>query len=160
MHYDDASCSALAAAVGFERWTEATASERWTAPVHDIAPYVSGRFFERELPCLLALLAHRPPPECVVVDGHVWVGPDRKPGLGWHLWEALNGRVPVIGVAKRPFHLGGAVEICRGDSANALHVTAIGIDEGLAAGHVLAMHGAHRIPTLLREVDQLCRRQL
>lgn len=157
MQYDEDADTAVAAAVGFDDWPAPRAAQSWTVHIEGIAPYVPGRFYERELPCLLRLLRDRPPPEVVVVDGHVWLGPSRRPGLGWHLWDALDGHVPVIGVAKRPFRDGGAVEICRGDSATPLHVTAIGMDEARAASCILAMHGRHRIPTLLRQVDQLCR---
>jgi deoxyribonuclease V len=160
VHYseaDGAPDSAVAAAVAFHRWPDAQPADAWTVHVDGVAPYVPGRFFERELPCLLELLQGHPLPEVVVVDGHVWLGPSQRPGLGWHLWDALEGQVAVIGVAKRPFREGGAIEICRGDSANPLHVTAIGIDPSTAAADILAMHGRHRIPTLLREVDQLCR---
>ncbi|MFY0538676.1 hypothetical protein [Nannocystis pusilla] len=37
-----------------------------------------------------------------MIDGHVWLGPDR-PGLGVHLHRALGEAIPVVGVAKNPF---------------------------------------------------------
>jgi deoxyribonuclease V len=45
----------------------------------------------------------------------------------------------------------------RGGSAKPLYVTAAGIAAETAAAHVAAMHGAHRIPTLLKLVDRLVR---
>jgi deoxyribonuclease V len=63
-----------------------------------------------------------------------------------------------VGVAKRPFHAATrAIDVLRGESAQALSVTAIGMDVAAAAEHVRSMHGAHRIPTLLKRTDRLCR---
>ena len=47
--------------------------------------------------------------------------------------------------------------IYRGDSAKPLFVTAVGMTLEEAKAHIASMHGEHRIPTLLRRVDQLCR---
>lgn len=93
----------------------------------------------------------------VIIDGYVWLGAGR-PGLGAHLHQALGQRTPVIGVAKRRFHgAGDAVAILRGTSQVPLFVTAVGIDVAEAAAGVQRMHGAHRIPTLLKRVDRLSR---
>ena len=80
-----------------------------------------------------------------------------SPGLGAHLYRALDGRIPVIGVAKTNYasvHLAKA-EVLRGDSARPLYITAMGIDLAQAAGHIHAMHGAYRLPDLLKELDGL-----
>jgi deoxyribonuclease V len=47
--------------------------------------------------------------------------------------------------------------VLRGASTKPLLITAAGMPEAQAAEHVREMHGAFRIPTLLRRVDQLCR---
>jgi deoxyribonuclease V len=87
----------------------------------------------------------------------VWLGAGR-PGLGAHLYQALGRRTAVVGVAKRRFHgAGDAVPILRGTSQVPLFVTAVGIDLAEAAEGVRRMHGAHRIPTLLKRVDRLSR---
>ncbi len=79
-------------------------------------------------------------------------------GLGAHLRDALDTTPIVIGVAKRPWRGGAAgVAIQRGDSEAPLYITAIGMDESEAAKHVVAMHGPHRTPTLLKRVDRLAR---
>lgn len=149
--------TALAAAVAFERWEDSAPSHAWLHEVPRVAPYVPGRFFERELPCLLQLLAASPVPvDLVVVDGHVWLQVER-PGLGHHLWEALGRRVPVIGVAKRAFHQGAALPVRRGNSESPLHVSAVGVDAAQAAADIARMHGAYRLPTLLKRVDRLGR---
>lgn len=151
----------VAAAVGFLRWPdEHAALELVVATDAPPAPYEPGRFFARELPHLRAALALAVPPgeplDAIVVDGYVWLAADRR-GLGAHLYDALAQASPVIGVAKTAFAGASAREVVRGTSARPLYVTAAGIDAGTAADHVRAMHGAHRIPTLLRRVDQLAR---
>lgn len=96
-------------------------------------------------------------PEVVLVDGYVWLGRDR-PGLGAHLFEALGGRVAVVGLAKTAFHGNDvALPVLRGTSKAPLFVTARGIDPILACAHVKAMAGPHRIPTLVARADALSR---
>ncbi|MHB8875693.1 MAG: endonuclease V [Myxococcaceae bacterium] len=123
------------------------------------AAYVPGELFRRELPYILEVLgALELSPKVIVVDGFVWLGSGR-PGLGAHLYEALERRCAVVGVAKSSF-LGasGAVPVVRGRSKQPLFVTAAGMDIEAAARGVLAMHGPHRIPTILKRVDHLARR--
>ncbi|MFL5421116.1 MAG: endonuclease V, partial [Myxococcales bacterium] len=65
--------------------------------------------------------------------------------------------IAVVGVAKSAFRGGEALPILRGTSRHSLFVTAVGMDAREAAQHVRAMHGAHRIPTLLKRADRLSR---
>jgi deoxyribonuclease V len=75
------------------------------------------------------------------------------------LYQALAGKVAVIGVAKTQFAgAGAAVEVLRGRSTRPLFVTAVGMSAQRAAEHVRSMHGPDRIPTLLKHVDSLARR--
>lgn len=149
---------ACAAAVVFRDWSDAAATEDRTAQIAEVQPYEPGQFFRRELPCLLAVLRALPPIETVVIDGYVWLEGTSKPGLGAHLYEALGERSAVIGVAKTKFQgADGAREVLRGTSQKPLYVTAVGVPVDVAAERVRAMHGAHRIPTLLKRVDDLCR---
>ena len=67
-----------------------------------------------------------------IVDGYVWLGDESHPGLGGHLYAALDRKIQVVGVAKTHF-------------------------VGAAPVNVQAMHGAHRLLTLLKRVDALCR---
>ena len=150
--------SALAAAVAFHDWPDDRPALEITASIPRVAEYEPGRFYLRELPCILAVLEKLPiRPRIVVVDGYVWLRPN-EPGLGFHLHEALQGRVPVIGVAKTAFDGSPHAEpVFRGGSARALYVTAAGMDAATAASHVRSMHGEHRLPKLLKAVDLLCR---
>ena len=87
------------------------------------------------------------------MDGYVFLGD--KPGLGAYLKERIERTVAIIGVAKSYFKGSGAIEILRGDSQNPLYVSSAGIDPMKAANLISNMHGKHRIPTLLKEVDRL-----
>lgn len=155
VQYDDP--RARAACVVFAQWTDATAAAMVTTDVEPIAPYEPGQFYKRELPCALAVIdALAARPRLIVVDGYVWLG-EGRPGLGKHLFDALGGSVPVVGVAKNRFAGAPGVDVFRGQSARPLFVTAEGIDVEEAARQVKGMHGEHRIPTLLQQVDHLAR---
>lgn len=144
----------------FHDWTDAEAAVEQVTRLPPAAPYEPGHFYRRELPGLLHALSHRLDPSplfAVIIDGYVWLDEAGRPGLGAHLAEALPGQV-IIGVAKTVFRGSGAAEVLRGDSQKPLFVTAAGMDKGEAARQVARMHGPHRVPTLIRRADQLCRR--
>lgn len=152
--------SARAAAVGFTTWGDAEPLVTWVESVDEVAPYVPGQFFRRELPCIWPLVqqAHaRTPLEVVIIDGFVDLGPDRA-GLGRHLFEQMRAAgigAAVVGVAKNAFEGALATPVLRGESRTPLWVTAAGMAGEDAAQAVLGMHGPYRFPTLLRWVDQL-----
>jgi deoxyribonuclease V len=150
---------AIAAAVLFEKWASAEPSAEVGRTFNSMAPYRPGRFFERELPPLLGLLNQLPlKPETIVIDGYVWLDEQQRPGLGAHLYEALDRSAMVIGVAKTRFSTAtAAIEIHRGTSRVPLFVTAAGVDPNFAAKCIRSMYGGHRIPTMLRRADQLSR---
>ena len=148
---------ARAACVVAPAWSAAEPSACLTQLVSPIAEYEPGAFYKRELPCLLAALALVEAPSCVVVDGHVWLRALDDAGLGARLYAALHGAVPVVGVAKQAFADGVAKPVLRGVSKQPLWVSAVGVEVSDACERVQAMHGEHRIPTLLRRVDALCR---
>ena len=157
VHYTEP--GATAAGVLFDAWTAAAPSSAVVSRFAEVAPYEPGAFYRRELPCLLGLLReHALQPDIIVVDGHVFLDDAGRAGLGKHLFDALDGRVPVIGVAKTAFvGIDDTHALLRGDSARPLYVTAAGMPLAQAMAHVRAMHGMHRIPTLLKAVDRLCR---
>jgi deoxyribonuclease V len=151
--------SASAACALFPGWEAATARVlTWREGA--AAAYEPGAFYKRELPLLLGVLGQAEhPPATIIVDGYVWLDAARRPGLGAILHEALAGKIPVLGVAKTSF--GDAASWCipvtRGDSRRPLFVSAVGMDAEEAAARVRAMHGRHRIPTLLQLVDRAAR---
>lgn len=102
---------------------------------------------------------HALTPEVIVIDGYVYLGDESNPGLGMHLYNELEGRIPIIGVAKKRFkNTTAESEVYRGNSEHPLYVTSVGLDLETAKKNVHAMHGKHRVPTLLKYVDHKCRR--
>lgn len=151
--------TASAAGLAFHDWSDAAPVTEKVIPVVGVHPYQPGQFYRRELPCLLGVLHELPPVAVVIVDGYVWLDTGSVAGLGAHLYQALEGKVAVIGVAKTRFAGGrAAVEVVRGRSTRPLFITAVGMNAQIAAGHIRSMHGPDRIPTLLKRVDSLCRR--
>ncbi len=156
VHYHD-DRRASSAAVLFRAYGDAAADSEYVIAARVTSGYVPGRFYERELPCILALLDRlNEMPDEMIVDGYVMLG--NRPGLGYHLFEALHGSIPVIGVAKSPYRRAGAIEVIRGRSRRPLYITAAGIDSREAAHRIRGMHGPYRIPTLLKRVDFLARK--
>jgi deoxyribonuclease V len=150
--------SATVAGVLFRNWDDSIPMDELTISTSVPSGYEPGAFYKRELPCILELLSHLPhPPELIVIDGYVWLGASR-PGLGHHLFAALGGATAVVGIAKNRFvGLGEVSEVLRGGSKRPLFVTTEGIDRDDVAGRIASMHGAYRIPTLIKRADQLCR---
>jgi len=148
------------AAVGFAAWTDARAAfEEVVGDPTPPRPYQPGEFYQRELPYLLTILAtvtRRHPIATVVIDAHVWLDGGR-PGLGAHLYRALDGRLAVVGVAKSAFRGAPAIAVVRGTSKQPLYVSAAGLVPPEAAARIAAMHGPHRIPTLIKRADSLAR---
>lgn len=150
---------ATAACVVIPGWTAARPIAEYVRTIGDVAAYVPGRFFERELPCVLSVLELvEHPLDLIIIDGYVVLDGDGTWGLGGFLWASLGEQVPVVGVAKHPFRANSAaIEVYRGESKRPLYVTALGVDPQAAADEVQRMHGEHRLPTVLKRVDRLCR---
>ena len=151
---------AVAGCVLFTAWTDAVAARELvaTAAADEVAAYVPGQLYLRELPLLERVLAQVTDPlDVVIVDGNVWLDGDGAPGLGARLWAARGQAGAVIGVAKTSYVGAPSIAVLRGSSANPLHVTAAGMDPAEAAAHIREMDGPYRLPTLLTRVDRLCR---
>ena len=153
---------AVASGVLFRDWASPIAERSVSVCVNDIKPYKSGRFFERELPCVLALLRSIDEMlDVIVIDGYVTLGEEKYAGLGTHVYNAIEKKTPIIGVAKNSFN--GTPEECkvfRGKSQNPLYVTSVGLDLHQAKRNIALMHGAYRVPTLLKLTDSECREKL
>ncbi len=149
---------ASAAAVLFSDFGDSLPAAEYHRMIARCSAYVPGAFYRRELPAILALMEKITAPlDTLIVDGYVMLG--SRPGLGRHLFDALENKIPVIGVAKSLFEDSAAHEVYRGGSQRPLYVTAAGIDALEAAESIRRMHGPHRIPTLLRHVDRLARQK-
>lgn len=151
--------NAVVAGIIFKSWGSGSASRELVVELQDIAPYEPGAFYKRELPCILALLQQVSEPlECIVVDGFVTLGRASKPGLGMHLYNALDQQVPVIGVAKKSFKdTPDECALLRGKSEKPLYITCAGVELKPAKDFIAGMSGSHRLPLLLKRADQLCR---
>ena len=150
---------AVAAAILFCDWSSERPEVELRQRIEKVEPYEPGNFYRRELPGLMRVLEPvRNQLETIVIDGYVWLGSENRSGLGAHLYEAFGRKIPVIGVAKSAFRSGGNAKLVwRGGSRRPLYVSSVGTHLTVAAKHIESMRGPHRIPTLLKIVDALCR---
>jgi deoxyinosine 3'endonuclease (endonuclease V) len=147
--------------IAFHDWTQTEPTAIYRETISGIAAYEPGAFYKRELPCILSLLRQIDlnPVTTILIDGFVYLDDNRSPGLGAHLYAALDVRIPVIGVAKTNFATLHTLKqpVVRGSSERPLYITAIGTDLDLAAQQIARMDGTFRIPTLLKLLDQQTR---
>ncbi len=147
--------------LSFEDWNMEDNYNFYTEIIYDVEEYVSGKFYKRELPCILSLLSKIELEKitAIIIDGFVFLNDENKFGLGAYLYEKLDKKIPVIGVAKKNFSTieNNRIEVVRGKSKNPLFVTSVGIDLVQASEKIKEMNGEHRIPTLLKELDRLTR---
>ncbi|HJV84480.1 MAG TPA: endonuclease V [Noviherbaspirillum sp.] len=160
VHYDTR--GAQAACIVADSWTAEAALCSCVDVIKEVRPYQPGSFYLRELPCLISVLRLLPAlPDMLVIDGYVWLPPLARAGLGARLYETLQRRVPVVGIAKTAFAGGEAcadvVPVWRGTSGKPLFVTAAGVDIHAAAEWVRSLAGKHRLPILVSMADRLSR---
>ncbi|MEJ5999284.1 endonuclease V [Paucibacter soli] len=153
---------ANAAAVAFDAWDAAEATKTYLSRIsHVETAVVRGDLDLRALPCVMQLLReHGLEPELILIDGFaVHLDADETPGLGQHLYQALGGRVPIVGVSKKKSLPGlpAQFEVMREEEAPPLYVTCAGIDIGAAKARLRAMHGRKRVPTLMKLVARLAK---
>lgn len=159
VHFDGA--QAIAAAVAFDAWDAAEASKTYVSRIVHVEKAARGELDLRELPCVMQLLReHGLEPELVLLDGFVHLDADETPGLGQHLYHALGGMVPIVGVSKRSLPgLSAQFEVMREEETQPLLVTCAGIDIGAAKARLRAMHGRKRVPTLMKLAARLAKNQ-
>ena len=150
---------AVVAGVLFNAWADCEPSKVLSTQLTGVAAYEAGQFYKRELPGILALLQQvEGLPEYIVIDGYVYLGSEQRPGLGKHLYDALEAKAAVIGVAKKRFgDTAAEAAVFRGGSQRPLYVTAVGLSAVEAKGFIAGMCGKHRVPTLLKLADRLSR---
>ncbi len=143
--------------VSFENWSDNIPAQIYSETIEGIADYEPGAFYKRELPCILSLIKQIDLNQVnyIIVDSFVVLNDNGKLGLGGHLFEALNKKIPIIGVAKSGFHENkkNVKELLRGDSKKPLYISAIGVDLENAHEMIKSMHGNYRMPTLLQILD-------
>lgn len=127
--------------------------------VNDVAPYQSGQFYKREMPCLLALIKKIYEPfDIIIIDGYVFLDGINTAGLGKYLYDNLSDKKPVIGIAKNQFcDISDDYALWRGISKHPLYVTSIGVDIIEAKSLVAGLEGKHRLPNIVNQVDRLGR---
>jgi deoxyribonuclease V len=157
VHYDKQ--IAHAACIEFLNWSDKDPARTIVVPTGVPSAYRPGRFFERELPCLLAVLKKAGRRyEALIIDGYVFLKAPVLYGLGARLEQALPYSPKVIGVAKNPLRVADRfVAIHRGKSKKPLFVSSVNMPVKDAAGLVAGMDGPYRIPTLIRLADKACR---
>ncbi|MGL5081712.1 MAG: endonuclease V [Microcoleaceae cyanobacterium] len=150
---------AVAAGVLFNDWEDHEPVSELIVQIDNVTEYEPGQFYKRELPCILELLKQlKCLPTYIIVDGYVYLDDAKKPGLGKRLYDALQAKSVVIGVAKSRFKdISDKSEIFRGASQKPLYVTAVGINESEAKDLISRMYGEHRIPAMLKLADSLSR---
>lgn len=150
---------AISACVVFQNWRDHAPARLLRTETPAASGYRAGRFYERELPSLLAVLEIvREPLEAILIDGFVHLKGKPGKGLGAHLFDALASKATIIGVAKNPLITAHRfLAVRRGRSEKPLYVSAIGCSLSEAAHIVVSMHGPHRIPTLIKIADRHAR---
>jgi deoxyribonuclease V len=157
VHYE--SERAVAACVTFQHWQDGEPVQLVRTDVPAAAQYHAGRFYQRELPCLLAVLEQADEHfETILIDGFVHLKPEAGKGLGAYLSASLSYPAAIIGVAKSMLRVADQyIPILRGKSGKPLYISSVGCSLEDAARWVEAMHGVHRIPALLKLADQHAR---
>ncbi|MDI9877762.1 endonuclease V [Flectobacillus rivi] len=143
----------------FDDWSDEENYKVDTEVIENSEEYQSGEFYKRELPCILSLLDKIKTQNVttIIIDGFVYLDDNQRLGLGGHLYLQLQGKIPIIGVAKTNFATleKNKRQLLRGSSMRPLYITSIGIDLDYATELIKNMKGNNRIPTLLKTLDTL-----
>ncbi len=149
---------AKSVAVLFPFFEDETPLKIESIQINEVADYEPGQFYKRELPCILAILNEFSLADIstIIIDGYVFLDEAGKWGLGAYLYDALEEKIPIIGVAKSAFRpeRTNVQAIYRGESTKALYVTSIGMPLSEASEAIKSMYGSYRMPDLLRILDQ------
>jgi deoxyribonuclease V len=66
--------NALCAGVVFDEWKTSEISQKLILHTSNIEKYEAGKFYKRELPCILNLIQeHQIEPEMIIIDGYVFL---------------------------------------------------------------------------------------
>ena len=144
---------ATANGIVFAGWSSRKALKFYSLIVEgDIPPYTSGQFSARELPIILALLSKvKEDIDVIIIDGYVYKD---EGGMGLDLWKRLGKRYAVVGIAKSESKNTECIETHRRKAKKPIYISACGIGLTDVVKKIKAMHGEHRIPTLIKRVDR------
>lgn len=141
----------------FINWEDAKLKSISSKIMGNVNEYESGKFYKRELPCIIDFLSEVDLKiiDTIIIDGFVYLNDEYEKGLGYYLFEHLNKLIPIVGVAKSNYYKNekNTIKILRGNSKRPLFISAVGMDLVIAADSIHHMHGTHRIPNLIKEVD-------
>lgn len=171
--YNENLNSAHIAAIAIEDWSSDTIIKSWEIDKQGIdCEYIPGQFYKRELPCLIELWNNideqdKKQISTIIVDGfyNIW---DGRHGLGHHFYDWLceNGySVEVVGIAKSPCRETSefTLPVFRTEESkkckcrSALWVNGSNMENDYQS-KVLSMDGKYRIPTMIKAVDKLSRK--
>lgn len=152
---------AIISAIRFAGIQTHTILNQYKTTVHNVMPYKSGQFYQREMPCLLQLINEiKEPFDIIIIDGYVYLDGETQAGLGKHLYEHLNDKKPIIGIAKNSFqNINNQYAIYRGNSKKPLFITCIDFDLDNAKQLVKNLEGQFRIPNIINMVDKINKKQ-
>jgi deoxyribonuclease V len=155
VHYKAAGAKAVGVLFN---WQDALPEEVIIEYINEVDEYIPGEFYKRELPCLLKIIeeTNLDNIDAIVIDGYVYIDNDMNFGLGGRLWEALEKRVPVIGVAKTSFFKNKDTvrELKRGISNSPLYISSIGMELDACVNFIKNMKGDYRMPDILKLLDK------
>jgi deoxyribonuclease V len=145
----------------FDDWQQSEPIETISCYTRTYKQYNPGNFHWRELPGIIKLLkqvdiTHI---DTIIVDANVFIYRNNtvSDGLGKHLYDAIYKRredIKIIGICKSLCGDNEAyVKVFRGHSKKPLYITSYNIDTAQCAEYVKNMKGAHRIPKLLKMLD-------
>ncbi len=150
---------AVTAGIVLENWKQKIPTDEFTTRSKVTSEYIPGQLYLRELPGILELLKTMASmPTTIVIDGFVFLDGVQKPGLGAYLFDALDRKTDIIGVAKNKYRdIPEHHAIYRGKSKRALWVTSAGIELETAQSLIQAMAGEFRLPDMIKQADSLAR---
>jgi len=150
----------LAKSVGILfNWQDSVPKEIVCEYIYEMEEYIPGQFYKRELPCLLKIIEKIDISilDAIIVDGHIYVDNNFEYGLGGKLYEVLDKKIPIIGVAKTPFFKNKETirELYRGESKTPLYISSIGLNLDIVIDCIKNMYGKSRMPYILRDLDKI-----
>ena len=160
VHYREE--SATTALVEFSDFSSRSIIRSFVQECEVPAPYIPGKLYQRELPCILKILKHSNRTyKRIVIDGFVFLRNPIIYGLGGYLAKALDYKTIIIGVAKNHFNLADRfVEVKRGRSSKPLYVSAFNMEPETAGSVIKDMYGNYRSPYILKITDQLSKNKI